>query len=184
MIKETFRNKKKQVIIFIILFLFNIIVFFYFTKKIPFAIFLPSFEEKVPMQEVIIYLPNSDYTRFIQDNREIFIYDKIEHRVESIISELGSRTIHDNTQRAIPSGIRLRQVWVFEKIAFLDFSKTILTIKINNPDMEKFFIFGITQSILKNEPQIKAVKFLVQGQEIDILWGGVDLTLPITFRSG
>lgn len=177
-------DNKKPLIIISAMLIFNFLTFFYFTGKSPFHLILPSFNEETQLENIEIYLPNSSYSRFVKDKRKMYPYKKTTHKVEAIFEELASRPIHDNTLRAVPSGIELRRVWIYDKIAYLDFSKNIQKVKIKSPDIEKFFIFGLTRSILENETSLEGIKFLVYGREIDILWGGVDLTVPITRESG
>jgi hypothetical protein len=177
------QNKKQSYTILALVFL-NAGIFIYFTGKFPLAIFMPSFRSYEPRPNITLYLPNSNLTQFVKDERAIYPYKNNALKIEGIIEELAARPILDNTKRAIPSGIRLRRVWIYDKIAFLDFSKSIRKVKIANPDIEKFFVYGITRSIMQNISEIKGVKFLIEGREIDILWGGVDLRTPITFNEG
>lgn len=182
--KEKIKKNKSLSIFIAILLIFDIFTFSYFSETLPFSVLIPTFDEKPELKEITLYLPDQKLNRMIEEKRMFYPYKNNSLAVEAIIEELSSRPISLNARRAIPEGVEVRRIWILNNIAYIDFTENIRSIRLDNPDAEKFFIESIARSVLHNINTVSSIKFLVNGNETDVLWGGVDLTKPISFQSG
>ncbi len=181
-IKQQIKNHKRLTYLLVFLFIFDLAAFSYFTEKQPFSLITPSFNEETNLIDVTLFLPDKDMTSLIQTKRQIYPYEKNTEKVRAIFNELATRPSKAGTIRAIPSETQLRRVWIHEKIIYIDLRKNIYKIKLLKKEQEQFLFYGLTKSLLTNMPEFKGVRFLVDGKEVDTIWGAIDLTMPLVLR--
>jgi germination protein M len=84
---------------------------------------------------------------------------------------------------AIPTGTRLRQVYVTDRgEAYVDFSRELMTAHPGGSLNELLTIHAIVNVLTTNLPAISAVQVLVEGKEVETLAGHVDIRRPLRPR--
>jgi spore germination protein GerM len=81
---------------------------------------------------------------------------------------------------AIPTGVRLRSLYVTERgDAFVDLSPEARTMHTGGALDELFTVYSIVNALTTNLPAVSRVQILVDGKEVDTLAGHVDLRHPL-----
>ena len=86
----------------------------------------------------------------------------------------------DNYIAPVPEGVRLRSVFFIEdrQMLVLDFNDQLINNIPGGTDAELEFIYYFTNNICYNFNEIKMVKFMVSGNEYDVLSGHIDIENP------
>ena len=126
---------------------------------------------------VKVYYPDDSGMKLVEVEREIIIddsTDKYTAAVETLMDDPGE----DNLTTIFPKNAAIRQVTVHDGLATVDFDGSILKGFVGGSTGEEFLIGSIVDT-LTNFPEVKRVKFLVDGEEIETLSGHMDLSTPL-----
>lgn len=83
----------------------------------------------------------------------------------------------------LPPGTQLRQLYIDGRgIAYADFSAELRDHHPGGSDAELLTVYSIVDTLACNFEQIKKVKILVDGSEVDTLAGHIDLRKPLKPR--
>ncbi len=145
----------------------------------------PPFEEKPqkiekPKKEslnVRVYYPDDSGMKLVEVEREIVIddsTDKYTAAVETLLEE----PVEENLTKIFPKNAAIRSVTVENNLAIVDFDGSFLKNFVGGSTGEEFLIGSVVDT-LTNFPEVKRVKFLVDGQEIETLSGHMDLSTPL-----
>ena len=124
-----------------------------------------------------IYYPDDSGLKLVEVERKITFedeFDKYTVAVEMLREDPGEA----NLTRIFPSNASLRSVTVDDDMAIVDFDGSILKGFVGGSTGEEFLIGSIVDT-LTNFPEVKRVKFLVNGEEIETLSGHMDLSTPL-----
>lgn len=84
-----------------------------------------------------------------------------------------------NLLRTVPSDTNLRAFYITKDgTAYADMSKAVSEGHPGGAESELMTIYSIVNSLILNIPEIKTVKFLIEGQEPMTLAGHIDLRFP------
>jgi germination protein M len=135
--------------------------------------------EETPAEETI------EFTVYFSDDEAMYL--KGEKRAvpkddrpvaELMIEELIKGPKSQDLMPTIPEGTKLLSLEVKEKIAIVNFSKEIQTNHPGGTTGESMTVYSIVHT-LTQLPDIEAVKFLVEGEEQEAIWGHLYTLEPI-----
>lgn len=126
---------------------------------------------------VKVYYPDDSGMKLVEVEREIVIddsTDKYTAAVETLLKDPGE----ENLTTIFPKNAAIRSVTVADGLAIVDFDGAFLKNFVGGSTGEEFLIGSVVDT-LTNFPEVKQVKFLVDGQEIETLSGHMDLSTPL-----
>ncbi|MBR4151363.1 MAG: GerMN domain-containing protein [Selenomonadaceae bacterium] len=135
---------------------------------------------KEPPKESInikVYYPDDSGMKLVEVEREIFIddsKDKYTAAVETLLEE----PPEENLTKIFPKNAAIKSVKVEKDLAIVDFDGAFLKTFVGGSTGEEFLVGSVVDT-LTNFPEVKRVKFLVDGQEIETLSGHMDLSMPL-----
>jgi len=136
-------------------------------------------DEETPAEKTV------EFTLYFSDDEGMYL--KGEKRTvpkddrpvaELMIEELIKGPESQDLMPTIPEGTKLLSVEVKEKVAIADFSKEIQTNHPGGTTGESMTVYSIVHT-LTQLPDIEAVKFLVEGEEQEAIWGHLFTLEPI-----
>ena len=134
-------------------------------------------EESKHAMNVKIYYPDDSGMKLVEVEREILVDDAAEKYIASV-EMLKTDPVEENLTRIFPSNAEVTSVTVADELATVDFDGSILKGFVGGSTGEEFLVGSIVNT-LTNFPEVKRVKFLVDGQEIETLSGHMDLSTPL-----
>ena len=126
---------------------------------------------------VKIYYPDDSGLKLVEVERKIAVEDELDKYLVAV-ELLREDPTEANLTRIFPDNASLRSVTVNDDMATVDFDGSILKSFVGGSTGEEFLIGSIVDT-LTNFPEVKCVKFLVDGQEIETLSGHMDLSAPL-----
>ena len=174
---------KRYIFILLMVLIVSIGGYFYFTER--------HAEKSVPQQtlknSIILYFSSNNEEYLVPEVRQIILRGHIEGQILEVIKELikGSTVLQTNNGKGlinvIPDGVRVNGARLEEDgTLFVDFSKELKERHPGGSWAEMLTIYSIVDTIIKNFPDIKRVKILIEGEEIETLAGHIDTRLPLT----
>jgi spore germination protein GerM len=142
-----------------------------------------AWEKVLPIQEkrnVTLYFGDARSMRLITEQRAIpFMDGPVELAIELINALLdGPR---NGAAPTLPSQTRLKALYItVDNTAVVDFSRELTSNHPGGVNAEMLTIFSVVKTLTRNIPQIKKVKLLVEGAEIETLSGHVDCLRPFS----
>ncbi len=144
-------------------------------------------QEALPPQEKFeakLFFITPGTGELIAENRILSQPPVLESRIKLVVNELISGPEHGANQTTIPPETQLKDIYLDEKkCVYLDFDAEI---KRNHPGgshAELLTIASLVNTLTTNFPQIKQVKLLINGAEIETLAGHIDTRFPLSPRS-
>ena len=138
----------------------------------------PAKNEKTEQTlNVKVYYPDDSGLKLVEVEREIVVddsKDKYTAAVETLLEE----PQEENLTRIFPKNAAIRSVTVKSTLATVDLDGNIKKGFVGGSTGEEFLIGSIVDT-LTNFPEIKRVKFLVDGAEVETLSGHMDLSAPL-----
>lgn len=158
--------------------------YFYFTER--------HAEKSAPPQilskdNIILYFSSNNEEYLVPEVRQKSLSGPVEGQTLEVIKELikGSTVQQPDNGKGlinvIPDGVRVNGARLGEDgTLFVDFSKELKERHPGGSWAEILTIYSIVDTIIKNFPDIKRVKILIEGEEIETLAGHIDTRLPLT----
>lgn len=138
----------------------------------------PARHEKTEQSmNVKVYYPDDSGMRLVEVEREIIVDDSVD-KYTAAVEALLEVPDEENLTTIFPKNTRFRKVTVKDGLATVDIDGSILKGFVGGSTGEEFLIGSIVDT-LTNFPEVKRVKFLVDGQEIETLSGHMDLSAPL-----
>lgn len=169
---------------FLFLILVSILLIFLFRKKeknpetiviSPKASFQHEILKTEETMKVLIFFPSSEDEFLHPEERKILKTYSLSNQVKQVILEIlkGSEREHINP---IPSQTKIREVYIGKDgTAYLDLSSDFVSGNSGGSSSEIEAIYTIVNSITFNFPNIKRVRFLIDGMEKETLKGHLRL---------
>ena len=132
--------------------------------------------------QIEVYYPNEDGTKLVGVAREIEATpykDKYTAAVEMQMRAPKEKELID----IFPKNAKLRGIKVKEGIAAVDFDSSMAKGFVGGSTGEEMLI-GSVVNTLTNFPEVKEVRFLMDGHEVETLAGHMDLTVPLKRMTG
>lgn len=137
----------------------------------------PPDEKTEKSINVKVYYPDDSGMRLVEVEREIIVDDKTD-KYTAAIETLMEEPAEENLTTIFPKNAAIRSVTVEDGMATVDFDEGITKNFVGGSTGEEFLIGSIVDT-LTNFPEVKRVKFLVDGNEIETLSGHMDLSTPL-----
>jgi spore germination protein GerM len=142
-----------------------------------------TWNKVVPLQEtqdIILYFGDARTMRLVPEHRDMPLRDGPVETAIALIEALTTGPKNGATP-TLPSGTRVKALYVTaDGTAVVDFSREITANHPGGVNAEMVTIFSIVKTLTQNIPQIKRVKLLVEGSEIETLAGHVDCLRPFS----
>ena len=126
---------------------------------------------------VKVYYPDDSGMKLVEVEREVIVddaTDKYTAAVESLLEEPDE----DNLTKIFPNNAAIRSVTVENGLAIVDLDGGFLKSFVGGSTGEELLVGSVVDT-LTNFPEVKRVKFLVDGREIETLSGHMDLSTPL-----
>ncbi len=135
-----------------------------------------SKQEAPKSVEVELYYPDATATKLVSVKKKLDITkeDKYNAAVHALMQDPKEK----NVTGIFPKTAKLRSVRLQGDIAVVDFDSNIRKGFSGGSTGERFLV-GSVVNTLTNFPEIKKVRFLLDGKEIESLAGHMDLTEPV-----
>lgn len=134
-------------------------------------------EKNSQSMNVKVYYPDDSGMKLVEVDREVMISDKTDKytaAVESLLVE----PKETNLTKIFPKNAAIRSVTVDNGLAIVDFDGGLTKTFVGGSTGEELLIGSVVDT-LTNFSEVKRVKFLVDGQEIETLSGHMDLSTPL-----
>jgi hypothetical protein len=145
----------------------------------PSALIPPSLEQK---RSVRLFFSSPTEDALQEEMREVEMAGAIDQEARVALTELikGPRS---DLLSPLPPGTQLRQLYIDARgIAYVDFSAELRDFHPGGSNAELLAVYSIVDTLAYNFEQIKRVKILVDGSEVDTLAGHIDLRRPLKPR--
>ncbi|MBQ4403864.1 MAG: GerMN domain-containing protein [Selenomonadaceae bacterium] len=138
----------------------------------------PARNEKTEQTiKVKVYYPDDSGMKLVEVEREVLVDDSVD-KYTAAVEALREEPDEENLTTIFPKKAVIRSVTVRNDLATVDFDGSILKGFVGGSTGEEFLIGSIVDT-LTNFPEVKRVKFLVDGKEIETLSGHMDLSTPL-----
>ena len=138
----------------------------------------PVTTEKVEQSmRVKVYYPDDSGMRLVEVEREVLVDDTTD-KYTAAVTALLDEPEDENLTTIFPKNASIRGVKVENGMATVDFDGKGLKNFVGGSTGEEFLIGSVVDT-LTNFPEVKKVKFLVDGKEIETLSGHMDLSMPL-----
>lgn len=134
-------------------------------------------EQSNPKGEVAVkvYFPDENGLKLLPETRQVSGDDPYMGAVESLLTG----TKQKGEVAIIPKETRLRSLHVKDGVATVDFSDDIVKKFTGGSTGEELMVGSIVDT-LTEFPEIKSVRFLIEGKKVDSIAGHMDLSEPLT----
>jgi len=126
---------------------------------------------------VTLFFSSPDGTGLVREAREIDACSETATCAEEVMEELINGPVGD-TSPTLPSTATFRSVRVDGDTATVDFGKEFTDGLPTGSSSEMAAVYSVIDSLAFNFPQIRKVKFLVEGENVKS-FGHLDLTEPL-----
>lgn len=167
----------KWLVILLCIIIIALLIVILFPKKVEKTIFIPK-QDKIKIE---LFFPNGQGQYLIPEEREIPKREKEEDVARLIIDELFKGPTKEELHSAIPEGVKLREVYLYEGRLYIDLSEEICKNHPGGSCAELATIFSIVNTLSFNLPQF-SVKILVEGKEAETLAGHISLEEAFVFN--
>ena len=134
-------------------------------------------ENGVTTMEVTVYYPDQSGISLIPVKREIKFSDDKQKYIETVNLLLENPTEEDLT-KIFPKGAKINSVTLEKDTAIVDFDSSITKNFVGGSTGEEFLINSVVDT-LTDFDEVKQVRFLIDGKEVETLAGHMDLSEPI-----
>jgi spore germination protein GerM len=136
----------------------------------------PVTTEEGNQREVTLFFQSPDSDDLVPEVRKIFLTESITDQARQTVKELigGSES---RLLPTIPAGTELREIYLSKDgTAYVDFSRALVDRHPGGSSAEIGTVFSLVDTLTYNFPEIRRVKFLVEGEERATLKEHLDLS--------
>lgn len=134
-------------------------------------------EKKIQSANVKIYYPDESGTKLVPVEKKIQFVDEAE-KYSAALSELMQKPKDKNLTTIFPSHAKVKSVTREGDTAVVNFDGSIVKGFVGGSTGEEFLVNSVVDTLTEFS-EIKQVKFLIDGEEIETLSGHMDLSEPI-----
>ncbi len=128
-----------------------------------------------------LYFSDADGRRLALEAREIPWGETaatVLWSVQELISGPGKR----NLSATIPGGVKVRSVFVRDRIAYVDLTSAVSSNHPGGSWSELLTVYSLVNTITENFTEIDKVQLLIEGKESETLAGHIDINRPLPGR--
>lgn len=126
---------------------------------------------------VKVYYPDDSGMKLVEVERKI-TFDDSSNKYIAAVETLLEEPAEENLTKIFPDNAAIKSVTIAGDLATVDLDGSFLKNFVGGSTGEEFLV-GSVVNTLTNFPEVKRVKFLVDGQEIETLSGHMDLSTPL-----
>jgi hypothetical protein len=132
-----------------------------------------------PVERLLLYFGDPAHVGLVREPRVIASGTNLEERIGNCIRELASGSLRENLP-VVPPDTQLRRAYLDSwGVAYLDFTRDLLGRRTPGDGEEWLAVAAIVRSVCDNFPEVREVRFLVEGQLVVSLAGYMDLEEPL-----
>jgi spore germination protein GerM len=133
---------------------------------------------KAAKSTVHLYFSAMENSHLTAENRAMALPDDLVERAKAMVRALIEGP-SDALTRTLPKETELLALYFTEDgVAYVNFNKAVSDNHPGGSLTELLSIYSVVNTLTLNIPEIKAVKFLIEGQEAKTLAGHIDLGYP------
>jgi len=129
--------------------------------------------------QVTLFFATSDAEGLAREGRQVPACEALADCVRSLVDEVANGPVGD-LQPTLPPNIVVHGVRIEGETAVVDFGGDLVAGLPGGSSSEVAAVYSVVNTICLNYPQIKGVKFLIDGAEAETLTGHLDLRFLIT----
>jgi len=179
------KGEKNLILALIGIAIFGFLVFFFITL---FNVIYPPIGGRTDLDgskekiAVTLYFSDANERFLVPEKRFIGKSKTPVQQAGEIVKAIldGSKTGKVNT---FPLEVKLKDLKIEKnQTAFVSFSKSLVQNHPGGSTSEMATVYSLTNSLTANIPEIKSVRILIEGQEVDSLKGHISLKQPFSFN--
>ncbi|MGD9136829.1 MAG: GerMN domain-containing protein [Desulfobacterales bacterium] len=126
-----------------------------------------------------LYFADEDYYYLMSEQRVVTHSDDALDYARSIVEAL-LKGPQKTLVRTIAADTQLRAIYLVpDGICYVDFSQAVRENHPGGCNSELLTIYSVVNSLILNVPEVKRVKLLIDGNEVQTLAGHIDLVYPL-----
>ena len=140
----------------------------------------PATVRPAPNEQAVnvkVYYPDDSGMKLVEVERKVIVSDTTD-KYTAAVEVLLDEPAEENLTKIFPNNAKIRGVKVVDGLATVDLDGSITKSFVGGSTGEEFLIGSVVDT-LTNFPEVKRVKFLIDGQEIETLSGHMDLSTPL-----
>lgn len=138
----------------------------------------PSQPRQMGTQVVTLFFAAPDGTGLVREGREIDACADPGQCVETVLEELINGPVGDLTP-TLPPNAAIRSVQVNGDLVQVDLGREVVDGLPGGSATEMAAVYSVVNTIAFNVPQVKRVRFLIDGSGVETLLGHLDLRQPL-----
>ncbi|WP_298268710.1 GerMN domain-containing protein [Geobacter sp.] len=127
---------------------------------------------------VTLFFATPDAEGLAREGREVGACDNVAGCVQEVVGELVNGPVGE-LQPTLPPSAVVRGVRIEGDTAVIDFGKELVAGLPGGSSAEMAAVYSVVDTVCLNFPQVKGVRFLVEGKEVETLAGHLDLRQPL-----
>lgn len=144
---------------------------------------VPKISEKDEKMKISLYFASLDGEHLVVESREIYKTASEIDQIKQAVIEL-IRGSNKDLVPVIPDGTTLKEVYLDKNgTAYVDFSIELVKNHPGGSSGEIVTIYGIVNTLCANFYDVKNVKILVEGKEIETISGHLDTRYPFSMKN-
>ena len=128
--------------------------------------------------KVKVYYPDESGLRLVGVNREVEVNDTDESKYKAAVEAVMTPPKEKNLTKVVSNNSSLISVDIKDGTALVNLSKSIKVGFVGGSTGEELLIGSVVNTLTEFK-EVNAVKFLIDGQEVETLSGHMDLSEPI-----
>jgi spore germination protein GerM len=133
-------------------------------------------------REVTLYFSSNADSYLHPEKRQIYDTESVTDQAKQVVVELikGPRT---NLLATIPMGTKLRELFIDKYgTGYVDLTSEVVNNMRGGSEAEMLLVYSIVNTLTENFTEMKRIRFLVDGREIETLNGHLDLIVSFVNR--
>lgn len=139
----------------------------------------PSATVPEESRTVTLFFASPDDDSLVRESRRIEPCGELAECVEAVLDELTNGPIGDHAP-TLPPGASVQDVQVEGDTAVIDFGQELVDGLPEGSSAEMTAVYSVVDTVAVNFPEIKRVRFLIDGEPLKDLKGHLDLREPLS----
>ena len=129
--------------------------------------------------EAVLFLPGDQWKTMIRKTVPFHFKEQNAGRARALLTALADRSVEMERPVFIP-GLALRQVYLGRGgLVYVDISHDPALVAASGVWEERLRLWAIVDTLCRNMDDVSRVKFLVNGNEADVMFGHIDISRPL-----
>jgi len=124
-----------------------------------------------------LFFAAQDGSGLVREGREVEIEESVEESIARLVAELASGPVGSHSP-TLPPNTRVLGVRLEGEVALVDLGAEFKEGIPSGSSAEMAAVYSVVDTVAANFPQVKGVRFLIEGAPVDVL-GHLDLSAPL-----